>query len=105
MKLLYLIRKSSILYIIKRKFLYYFEAGECPLKVDKNSTPEKEGCVVEKKQEIYITEYQIFDGVEIRIENHDSNLVAFCALYDIDRNIIDFQLDLNNTGYLLCTGN
>ena len=84
---------------------YILEVGVCPLKADKNSNPKKEGCVVEESQKIKLHEYELFEGTEIQIQNQDPYVITYCALYGINGELVDFQLDFEQTGSLFCQPN
>lgn len=86
-------------------FMYTFEVGHCPLGADKNSNPKKEGCMVGDSQQVKQMQNQVFDGIAVQIEGQVPYLIDYCALYGNNGELIDFQLDIDQTGSLFCKPN
>jgi len=85
------------------EILFTLDLGLCPLKANHINTPENEGCVAIQSLEIDVLNK---DGTEITYDyDGDSSRIGYCAYYGINGELVNFQLDFDQTGTLFCQPN
>ena len=96
-------KTPTIFPTIRPESAFIIELGVCPIGVDLNSDPRIEKCSVLESQIKKDSTFQYIESIEIdfRIKS-TSVLIPYCALYKLDGELIDFQLDLKKTGKLTC---
>lgn len=82
---------------------YIIEVGVCPIGIDINSDPRVEKCSVLESQIKKDDIYQYIESIEVDINIRNMPvLIAYCAIYKPNGELVDFQLDSKSTGKISC---